>query len=83
MSLLDILQVVGAVAILVPYLLTLFGTLSQTNFSYLVANMLGAGLLAALAVVGEDWGFLLLEGSWALAASYRLLRLGQEQRTTR
>jgi hypothetical protein len=40
---------------------------------YLVLNLLGSGLLAVLAAAGAQWGFLLLEGTWALVS---LLSLG-------
>jgi hypothetical protein len=77
---LDILQVAGALAILVPYLLTLLGSLSPRTFGYLLSNLIGGSLLAALALAGQDWGFLLLEGCWAVAAAVGLLSLRRTSR---
>jgi hypothetical protein len=80
---LDLLQVVGAVGILIPYVWSLLGSLSPRTIGYLVSNMIGASLLAVLAFVGQDWGFLLLEFSWAMVAAFGLLRLMRVQTRTR
>ncbi len=80
---LDLLQVVGALGILIPYIWTLLGSLSPHTIGYLASNMLAAGLLAVLAFAGQDWGFLLLEGSWSLVAAFGLLRLMRTNTRTR
>jgi hypothetical protein len=41
---------------------------------YLWFNLAGSGVLAALALIDQDWGFLLLEGVWAAVAAGALLR---------
>lgn len=79
-EMLDVLQVAGAFAILVPYVSTLLGSLSIRTYPYLTSNLVGGSLLAALALVSEDWGFLLLEGSWAVVAAFGLLGLRRSRR---
>lgn len=69
---LDILQLVGAVAVLVPFAWAQLGSLRPTSPAYLWPNLLGSALLAALALVDASWGFLLLEGVWALVAAWSL-----------
>ena len=76
---LDVLQVVGALAVLIPYMWTLLGHLSPRAITYLFPNLIGASLLAAIALHGQDWGFLLLEGSWAAVAAYTLVRLTRSE----
>ena len=77
---LDVLQVAGAFAILVPYVWTQLGSLSIRTYPYLASNLIGGSLLAALALVGADWGFLLLEASWAAVAAFGLLGLRRSRR---
>jgi hypothetical protein len=73
----DILQIVGAVLILVPFTLAQMGRLPVTAVSYLVLNLIGAIVLAVLAAVDEQWGFLLLETCWSAVAAWGLLAHGR------
>ena len=43
------------------------------SLGYLVANTLGAGVLAWLAWTSRDWGFLLLEGVWSAVSAVGLI----------
>ncbi|HVV57323.1 MAG TPA: hypothetical protein VHC45_03095, partial [Gaiellaceae bacterium] len=47
------------------------GTQTRT---YLTLNFAGSFLLAAIALIQSQWGFLLLEGAWALVSAWALLR---------
>jgi hypothetical protein len=73
-SLAELLQIAGALAVLVPFAWSQLGTLPTTAPVYLWLNLAGSGLLAALALHDGQWGFLLLEGSWALVAAHGVLR---------
>ena len=66
-------QILGAVLVLVAYIAAQLRMLDAKSYPYLVLNLLGSGLLAVLAAAGAQWGFLLLEGTWALVS---LLSLG-------
>lgn len=74
-SVLDVLQILGAVAILVPFVWSQRGSLGTDSFAYLSLNLLGSSVLAALAVHEHQWGFLLLEAVWAAVAARGLLEL--------
>jgi len=70
----ELLQIVGAVLVLAGFAAAQLGRVDAKSIGYLVVNLAGAGLLAAVAVTGRDWGFLLLEGTWAFVSAYALLR---------
>lgn len=62
------MQLGGAVLILIAYVASQLNVLRPTAVSYLVLNMIGSAVLAADAWWGRQWGFLLLEGVWALVS---------------
>jgi hypothetical protein len=66
----DVLQLVGALLILAPFTAVQLGRSSPASVAYLVLNLLGSVLLAALALTGSQWGFLLLETVWALVSAW-------------
>lgn len=67
------LQLVGALLILAPFAGQQLGSLRPDSPTYLWLNLLGSGLLAALALIGGQWGFLLLEGCWAMLSLRSLI----------
>jgi hypothetical protein len=68
-----VLQIIGAVLILLPFAWSQLRGMSTTSALYLWLNLVGSGLLAVLALLGEQWGFLLLEGCWAAVAAWSLV----------
>jgi hypothetical protein len=69
----DVLQVVGALAILIPFILLQMKRVDANSAAYLLPNLGGSLILAVLAALGRDWGFLLLEVAWALTAGWSLV----------
>lgn len=70
----QLVQVVGAVLILVAFALAQFGRMRPDSALYLWLNLVGSAILAVLAALGPNWGFLLLEGAWALVSAWSLYR---------
>ena len=68
MSLDQVVQMVGALLILAGFILSQRDLLDADSYLYLVLNLIGAAILAVLAFQGQRWGFVLLEGVWALVA---------------
>lgn len=62
----DLLQIIGAVLILGAFAGAQFGWMAPTSVLHLALNIVGSAILATLALITAQWGFLLLEGTWAL-----------------
>ncbi len=69
----QLLQIGGAVAILVAFALAQAGRLDPASRRYLLLNLAGSAVLAAEAYLGAQWGFLLLEAAWAAVSARGLL----------
>lgn len=61
-------QIAGSVLILSAFVATQLGRLAQDSWLYLALNAVGSATLAVLALLGQQWGFLLLEGVWAVVS---------------
>ena len=66
------LELVGAVLILAGYTLGQLRLLDQHAPAYLVLNLVGSFVLAVIALADERWGFLMLEGVWAIVSAISL-----------
>ena len=75
MHAIDVVEIVGAVTILVAFAAAQAGKLQQRTITYQLLNLFGSGVLATIAAVQLSWGFLLLEGSWAVISLLGLLNL--------
>jgi hypothetical protein len=63
---LQLISVLGVLAILGAYAASQFGLADTPKPSYQVANFLGSAVLTVVAVIDRQLGFILLEGAWAL-----------------
>lgn len=70
----QILSVIGALLILAAFALNSVERLSSRSRIYLWLNFVGASLVTYTAVVHVQYGFVLLEGTWALIALFALVR---------
>ena len=71
----QVISVFGALAILGAYAANLLGWLGPANLSYSVANLIGSGILTFIAVVDEQFGFILLERVWALVSLWGVIQV--------
>lgn len=70
-----VIQIIGSLLVLAGFALAQWGVLDPTSIRYLVLNVIGSGILAVDAVVEGQWGFLLLEGVWAMVSMVSLVGL--------
>lgn len=66
-------QIVGALLVLAGFLLAQADVLDPRSYAYLLPNAVGSAAMAATAVLAHEWGFVFLEGVWALVSLWGLL----------
>ena len=71
----QLIQIIGAVLILAGFAGAQFGRLDQKSVTYLLLNLVGSVILAVLAAVEHQLGFLLLEGVWSLVSLWSLIQV--------
>jgi hypothetical protein len=70
----QLVSVLGSLLVLVAYVASQFGWLSARGLSFAFANIVGSGILAGVAALEAQWGFLLLEGAWASVSLVAVMR---------
>lgn len=69
----QIIQVIGSLCILSGFALAQWGILDQKSLRYLIVNLVGSTVLSVNAIYEQQWGFLLLEGVWAIVSAFSLI----------
>jgi len=70
----QLVSVLGSLLVLVAYVASQFGWLSVKGPAFALANIVGSGILAVVAALEAQWGFLLLEGAWASVSLAAMMR---------
>lgn len=73
----QLVQIVGALLILVAFAGVQFGRMDPATRWYLWLNFVGSLILAVLAYTGSQWGFLMLEGIWAIVSAWGIVQLAR------
>ena len=71
----QIVQVIGSLLVLGGFVAAQRGWTSTRSMTYLLLNVAGSSILAVEALLGRQWGFLLLEGAWALVSGVGVVTL--------
>ena len=68
-------SIAGAILILLPFAASQFGRMATTSLAYQMMNLVGSAALTAVAVIESQYGFILLEGTWAIVSVAGLARV--------
>jgi uncharacterized membrane protein len=68
----QVIQVIGAILILVAFTAVQLERMRPDSRVYLSLNLAGSAVLAVLALLGSQWGFVLLESVWAAVSAWGL-----------
>ncbi|HEY8446385.1 MAG TPA: hypothetical protein VIL01_04690 [Thermomicrobiales bacterium] len=74
------IQIFGAVLILAAYVAAQVRLLSPVSSIYLLLNVIGSGILAILAYIDRQWGFVLLEGAWSAVSLVALVNVWRQRK---
>ncbi|HET6997613.1 MAG TPA: hypothetical protein VFI03_03405 [Solirubrobacterales bacterium] len=75
----QLIQIVGALLILTAFAAVQFERMRPSSRTYLTLNLVGSAILAVLALIESQWGFLLLEGVWAIVSAWGLAAALREE----
>ena len=76
----QVVQIAGALMILAAFAALQAGRIGANSGLYLVLNLAGSAILAVLAWIEDQWGFLLLETAWAIVSAWGLVVFARGRR---
>ena len=76
-QLIQVISLAGSMLILGAYAASQFGRLRPSTLLYAALNLIGSAILTVIAVIESQWGFLLLEGVWALISLWAIVKLAR------
>jgi uncharacterized membrane protein len=69
----QVIQLVGAFLVLGAFVANQRMGMRSDSVAFLVLNAVGTAILAVVAALGRDIGFLILEGVWSIVSPVRLV----------
>ncbi len=72
---LQAVSLLGAFLILLPFTMSQLNRLAVRSVPYQSMNLVGSGLLEVVALVEQQYGFILLEAVWAGVSLWGLVRV--------
>jgi hypothetical protein len=71
----QLISIVGAVVILSAYAAQQMKKLQAESVAYQLMNFVGGTCLCVAAVAAQQYGFIILEGTWAVLSAWGLWRV--------
>ena len=75
----QVISIAGAGVILIAYALHQTKRLHAETYSYQGLNLIGGILLCITAVAGRQYGFIILEGIWAILSAWGMVKVGRHK----
>ena len=69
------ISIAGSMMILGAYIANQLGRMGPSDLWYVLLNFVGSAILATVAVIESQWGFLLLEGVWAVVSLWSTIKV--------
>lgn len=73
MSATDWIGTIGVFQILLAYFLNITSKVSIKQLSFILLNLIGAGMACLASILLNYWPFIILEGIWTLVSIYALM----------
>lgn len=70
----ELVGTLGVSLLLIAFALNLANKLSPTSRTYLLLNIIGAGLAGLSSYMIQFWPFVVLEGVWTISSIYMLIK---------
>jgi hypothetical protein len=67
------ISVIGALLILGAFAANLLRWMKTSNLWYSLLNFVGSAILMVIAIIDQQYGFILLEGTWALVSLWGII----------
>jgi len=74
MTYIDWIGFIGVFMILLAYFLNITGKISINQLSFILLNLVGAGMACMASILLNYWPFIVLESIWTLVSLYTLLK---------
>ncbi len=75
MTFTDWIGFIGVTILLIAFFLNLRNIIKKDSITYLLLNILGAGIACFASVLLNYWPFIILEGCWTIVSLYGLFTL--------
>ena len=74
MNAVDWIGFIGVFQILLAYMLNVMGKVSHKDLSFILLNLIGAGMACLSSILLNYWPFIILEGVWTIISFISLLK---------
>lgn len=82
MNLIDWIGFIGVFQILLAYFLNVTGKITNKNLTFILLNLIGAGMACAASVLLKYVPFIILEGIWMLISLVSLIKYARTSKTS-
>jgi len=79
MSSIDWIGFIGVFQILLAYILNVLGKIKSKDLSFILLNLIGAGMACMASILMEYVPFIILEGVWAIVSLISLVKYKRKE----